>query len=284
MPAAARHRYLVANRLKLHLLEWGSGDDLVLLLHGFLEHAHAWGYLAPLLADAGFHVFALDWRGHGDSEWIGAGGYYHFIDYVADLADLVPQLGETVSLVAHSMGGGAAILYSGARPQPVRRLVTIEGLGMPDFEPDSIYERVTGWLDDLQRTAQRQPKVVDLEEAIDGYRQRFPRFSPDAARLIVENNTRVVDGRRLWKFDPLHQTRAPVPTPVAYARRFWQRVACPVLYVDGEESFLRLASTELGERLEILRAERTTISGAAHHPHVEQPEATAKVIVEFLRR
>src|SRR6185436_9723124 len=85
--------FIVANRLRLHLLEWGETGPVVLLLHGFLEHAHAWDWVAPRVAEAGFHVFALDWRGHGDSQWVGDGGYYHFADYVADLAAIVRSLG-----------------------------------------------------------------------------------------------------------------------------------------------------------------------------------------------
>ena len=88
-----RERFVTANRLRHHLLEWGESGPVVLLLHGFLEHAHVWYRVAPRLAEEGFHVFALDWRGHGDSDWVGAGGYYHFADYVADLALLVRELG-----------------------------------------------------------------------------------------------------------------------------------------------------------------------------------------------
>src|SRR5512135_2377993 len=105
-----RDVFVIANRLKLHLIEWGAGDRVVLLLHGFLEHARVWDWVAPRLAAAGYHVYALDWRGHGDSQWVGAGGYYHFIDYVADLGAVVRQLPERVALVAHSMGDGAAVL------------------------------------------------------------------------------------------------------------------------------------------------------------------------------
>jgi alpha-beta hydrolase superfamily lysophospholipase len=108
-----RDRVAVANRLRHHLLEWGDAGAVVLLLHGFLEHAHVWDWVAPRLAEAGYHAFALDWRGHGDSAWVGAGGYYHFADYVADLGGLVRALGGRAALVAHSMGGNAAVLYAG---------------------------------------------------------------------------------------------------------------------------------------------------------------------------
>src|SRR5262249_53812789 len=75
-PVTPRPRFIVANRLRHHLLEWSERGPALLLLHGFLEHAHTWDLVAPQLAAAGHHVFALDWRGHGDSEWVGSGGYY----------------------------------------------------------------------------------------------------------------------------------------------------------------------------------------------------------------
>jgi pimeloyl-ACP methyl ester carboxylesterase len=278
-----RDRVIKANRLNLHLLEWGDDGDVVLLLHGFLEHAHVWDWVAPQLAEAGYHAFALDWRGHGDSEWIGAGGYYHFIDYVADLAALVRTLGGYVALVGHSMGGGAAVLYAGTEPACVRALVSIEGLGVPDTDPSTAPERVVGWLRDLDRVEHRVRGTITFDAAVARLRQRFPRFSETVARHLVEFGTRDTAGGRVWKFDPLHQTQAPQPTYVAQAREFWKRVSCPVLYVEGAESVLRLPPGDLDERLTALQARRVTIPGSGHHPHLEQPEALARVLVSFFK-
>src|SRR6185295_10983375 len=151
--------------LRLHLLEWGEGERVVLLLHGFLEHAHAWDLLAPHLASAGFHVYALDWRGMGDSDWVGAGGYYHFLDYVADLGLLVPQLAERVAIVGHSMGGHAGLLYTGSEPARVWAFASIEGLGVPDTDPTHVPSRVVGWLEDLRRQEQRTRVPVSVDAA-----------------------------------------------------------------------------------------------------------------------
>jgi pimeloyl-ACP methyl ester carboxylesterase len=277
-----RDRVITANRLDLHLLEWGEAGPVVLLLHGFLEHAHVWDWVAPQLASAGYHVCALDWRGHGDSEWIGAGGYYHFIDYVADLAGVVRALGGRVVLVGHSMGGGAAVLYAGTEPQRVQALVSIEGLGVPDSEPQAVPERVVGWLQDLERAAQRVRGTIGFDAAVQRLHERFPRFPDAVARHLVETGTRAVAGARMWKFDPLHQTRAPQPTYVAQARAFWTRVACPVLYIEGAESALRLPPADVDERLRALRARRVTIPGSGHHPHLEQPDLLAQVLIDFL--
>jgi pimeloyl-ACP methyl ester carboxylesterase len=273
--------HLTANRLRHHLLEWGSGERVVLLLHGFLEHAHVWELVAPRLAEAGLHVYALDWRGHGDSEWVGAGGYYHFADYVADLDGIVRALGGRAALVAHSMGGNAAVLYAGTAPERVTALVSIEGLGPPDANPGDAPERYAQWLADLARAAARPRRPFTLAEALARLRERYPRMSAAALTLLAEHGTRAAGAQRTWKFDPLHQTRSPQPYYAAQARAFWQRITCPVLYVEGDASQLRLP--DLDERLALLRATRTVIPGSAHHPHLEQPHVLAKVLVEFLK-
>jgi pimeloyl-ACP methyl ester carboxylesterase len=281
MPTTAEDRFLTANRLKLHLLEWGDAGRVVLLLHGFLEHAHVWDWVAPRLAAGGYHVYALDWRGHGDSQWIGAGGYYHFIDYVADLAGVVRALADRVILVAHSMGGGAGVLYAGTEPERVEALVSIEGLGVPDSDASTAPDRAVGWLQDLERVAARERRPVSLTTAAARLRERSPHLSQAAALHLVEHGTKDVDGKRLWKFDPLHQTRSPQPMSAAQARAFWQRVSCPVLYVEGSESWLRLPASDVAERLTTLHAGRVTIAGAGHHPHLEQPEELARVLLDF---
>src|SRR5262245_1072062 len=141
VPVPPRDRTIEANRLRHHLLEWGDAGSVVLLLHGFLEHAHAWDWVAPQLVAAGYRVLALDWRGHGDSEWIGAGGYYHFPDYAADVAGVVRAIGGPVALVGHSMGAGGAVLYAGTEPSAVTALVCVDALGPPDMDPEAVPHR-----------------------------------------------------------------------------------------------------------------------------------------------
>src|SRR5262245_7125425 len=107
-----------------HVLEWGaddpSRDHTVILLHGFLDIAWGWVAVAEPGLAARFHVVAPDLRGHGDSDRVGAGGYYHFPDYLADLHELVAKLGRArVSLVGHSMGGGIAAYYAGSFPERI---------------------------------------------------------------------------------------------------------------------------------------------------------------------
>ena len=279
-----RDGWVTANRLRLHLLEWGANGPPVLLLHGFLEHAHAWERAAPRLAAAGFHVFALDFRGHGDSAWVGPGGYYHFADYAADLAGVVRALGGRAALVGHSMGASAALTYAGSEPERVTALVCVDGIGPPDMPVEPAPERFQRWIDDLARVAARPGFAPVPADAVARLRARFPRLPEDAVEALVAHNTRTVDGRRVWKFDPLHQTTSPQPYAVRQAEAFWRRIACPVLYAEGGASDLRLDPPDLDRRLAALRAERVTIPGTGHHPHLEAPAALADVVARFLRR
>ena len=279
-----RDRIITANRLRQHVLEWGETGPLVVLLHGFLEHAHAWDFVAPHLVAAGFRAVALDWRGHGDTDWIGAGGYYHFPDYAADLAGVVDVLGRPVAIVGHSMGAGAAILYAGTVPSAVTALVLVDALGPPDMDPDGVPDRYARWLVDLGKIATRPRTKVTLAEATTRLRERFPQFSDAVAAHMALHGTRAENGARVWKFDPLHQTTAPTPYYVRQARPFWERVACPVLYVSGADTPFRLDPADEAERLARLRAERVVMEKVVHHPHLEAPERLAHVLVEFLRR
>jgi len=275
-------RFVPANGLRHHLLEWGTGDRIVLLLHGFLEHAHAWDLVAPRLAAAGFRTLALDFRGHGDTERVGAGGYYHFADYAADLAFVVRALGGRVAMVGHSMGAAAALLWAGVEPERAVALVAVDGLGPPGRTPEEAPAHFVTWLEGLERVAERGRTAPAPDDAAARLRERFPRFSPAVARHMAEHGTRIEGGRRVWKFDALHQTTMPQPYYTAQARAFWRRITCPVLYVEGEESAFRLEPGDTAERLAVLRARRVTIAGAGHHPHLERPEATAAVLLEFL--
>ena len=137
-----------AGGLEHHVLEWlpagPAPDTTVLCCHGYLDIGRSWRPVAERLVEAGRRVVAFDWRGHARTEWIGAGGYYYFTDYIADLADMIDALVPgRLHLVGHSMGGGVAIHYAGAFPDRVERLVVMEGLG-PPWAPKRLPRRPPG--------------------------------------------------------------------------------------------------------------------------------------------
>src|SRR5262245_27110127 len=117
-------RYVKAKDLWLHLLDWGGeGRPPLLLLHGFTGHAHAWDTLSIALQPR-FHVYALDQRGHGDSE---PAGVYNPVVSFDDISAVVEQLGlSRLALVGLSMGGRNAIYFASKRPDLVDKLVIVD--------------------------------------------------------------------------------------------------------------------------------------------------------------
>src|SRR5262245_2914075 len=128
--------FVGANGLSHHVLEWNAGgSQTVVCCHGFLDLAWSWHWVAQHLAEAGLRVVAFDWRGHGETEHVGRGGYYHFADYALDLHELWPKLApDGAHLAGHSMGGTATAYFAGVRPKGLRTLTSIEGIGPPAFE------------------------------------------------------------------------------------------------------------------------------------------------------
>src|SRR5690606_3653321 len=84
--------------LRYHVLEWGGDrpdlDHTVVLLHGFLDLAWSWEPTVRAGLAGRFHIVAPDLRGHGDTDWVGPGGTYHFLDYMADVEEIVGALGR----------------------------------------------------------------------------------------------------------------------------------------------------------------------------------------------
>lgn len=288
MVATARDRYVaLATGLTYHVVEWGPADHArtFVLVHGFSDLGRGWEAVAERLAPHG-RVVAPDLRGHGDSEWIGPGGYYHFFDYLADVDDLVRRLGPApVVLVGHSMGGSVAGYYAGLRPERVAALVLLEGLGPPDQAGIDVVARTAHWVD-AWRAARAKPSfkpMASLDVAVARLQKNDRRLTDAAARRMAEVGTRPAPGGDglVWKHDPLHMTSGPYAYRVAVAEAFWRAVTCPVLCVDGAQSELNLAEAErAARRAHFARCRHATVEDAGHALHRHQPAEVARLILE----
>jgi pimeloyl-ACP methyl ester carboxylesterase len=275
---APTERFVVANGLRHHVLEWAGAGPTFVLAHGFLDVAWSFHELATRLAAHGHRVLAFDWRGHGESDWVGPGGYYHFPDYVADLDALLPELDDgPVGLVGHSMGATACAMFAGLRSDRLRSVALLEGLGPPASPSEATVERFEAWLGGLERARHRAPVPMrDLEDVLTRLRRHHPDAPEAMLRLVAERSTREVQGGRVYRFDPLHRTRAPLPFRVDAFCDFLRRIEVPTLVVHGERGF-RLPDE--GERLACIHdAQAIEIPGAGHMLHWDAPEALASVL------
>jgi pimeloyl-ACP methyl ester carboxylesterase len=255
----------------------------IVLVHGFLDSGATWDMVAPQLARAGHDVVAPDLRGFGLSDSIGAGGYYHFPDYVADLAELVDSLApRRLAVVGHSMGGTIAALYAGAHPDRLERLALLEGLGPMATEPSVAVDRMQAWL----RTMREVPRVPKTLSSLQEVVERLSLHHPRVPREVIESRarllTRVDDaGRLLWAYDPLHRTTAPTPFAVDAFKEFLRRVDCPTLVVSGGP--VGWHPPDEAQRIVCLKhVVQAELPTAGHMMHWTEPNALAAHLVQFL--
>jgi len=115
----------------------------VVLLHALGERGANWAPVTARFAEC-FCIFALDLRGHGDSDWPGT---YSFQLMCDDVLGVLDQLGlGKVTLAGHSMGGVVAYLAAMKRPDRVERLI-VEDVPPPFPRDHAIPERPAGSLE-----------------------------------------------------------------------------------------------------------------------------------------
>jgi pimeloyl-ACP methyl ester carboxylesterase len=286
---APRQETLRVRGLDIHIRRWGPAsserEPLVLLLHGWRDTGDTFQFMVDALK-RDWPLVALDWRGFGQSDWAPDG--YWFPDYLADLDALLDQVsaGRPAHIVGHSMGGNVASLYAGLRPERVRRIVNLEGVGLPRTSPEQAPARLRKWLDELRQV----PLLKDyasFEQLAATILTRYPRIGPARADFIAHAWGRLESDRRVHLLgDARHQWVNPVLYKREDAEACWREIRSPVLLLLGEESshLARLGAdgTEPALRSLISGLEVARIPGAGHMLHIERPELIAPLIESFL--
>jgi pimeloyl-ACP methyl ester carboxylesterase len=284
----SRSRYLDLRGVRFHVREWGDEDAPVLfMLHGWMDVSASFQFVVDALADR-WHVFAPDWRGYGLTSGPPVDSYW-FADHLADLDFVGDALSPEapMRLVGHSMGGNIALMYAGIRPQRVAALVNLEGFGLRDAAADEAPARYARWMNELKSP----PTLRDYgstDEVAERLRRMNPRLSTDAAQFLAQHwSLPAPDGRRCVAADPAHRIVNPVLYRLAEAQACWQRIECPVLWVQGAQTdAVRWAGdgAELERRSRAMRHVRhALIEDAGHMVHHDQPEQVARRIEAFFK-
>jgi pimeloyl-ACP methyl ester carboxylesterase len=272
--------------LKHRLTWWGEPTDTpILLLHGFQDCGDTWQFLVDCLPDT-WSLVAPDWRGFGGSEWAPDG--YWFPDYLADLEALLDALAPRgpARVIAHSMGANIALLYGGIRPQRLKWLVNLEGIGLRRTQPEEAPDRYATWLEELKQPLEGG-RYRSVQQLADVLMKRNPRLAADRAQFVARAWTRQDEGAVRLAFDPRHRLVNPVLYRREEAEACWSRVTIPILFVAGGSSGHRERRlADFGdERLHALfrDVQITTLPGLGHMMHHEDPQAVAHPIINFAR-
>jgi pimeloyl-ACP methyl ester carboxylesterase len=285
---APRSRFLTSQRLRLHFVDWGNeAAPTLVLVHGGRDHARSFDDVARALCDS-WHVVAPDLRGHGDSDWA-VGGSYAMAELVADLAALVDELGPApVALLGHSLGGAIVLYYAGLRPERVRKVVAIEGLGASpamraELLAQTAAERLERFVAELRAIGAREPRrYASLAAAAARMRQQNAFLSEEQALHLTRHGARrTEDGTWVWKYDPYILMPSAARPDYEGLESLWARIACPVLLVRGATSWA--SDPVLDGRAAAFRDARlVNVEGAGHWVHHERLDAFLKAVLEFL--
>ncbi len=300
----SRSEFVPIRHLPYHVRVWGApraGQPPLVMVHGWMDVGASWQFVVDALAQDRW-VIAPDWRGYGLSgKPAGAAGpyapatdNYWYPDYLADLDFLLDHYSPDapVDLVGHSMGGNVVMLYAGVRPARIRRLVNLEGFGMPATRPAQAPGRYAKWLDELKALHRGEMALKTYADAA-GVAQRLmktnPRLGADKATWLAQHWA-APDATGRWAIlgDAAHKVINANLYRVEEVREIYQRITAPTLAVEASDNELekwwqgKYTLAEYRERLQAVPDVRTAlVTDAGHMLHHDQPAQLATLIEDF---
>jgi pimeloyl-ACP methyl ester carboxylesterase len=287
-PAKAEFTGANGNRLVGDV--FGENGPAVMLLHGGGQTRHAWRATAAELARRGWTAYAIDQRGHGDSEWVSDGGYA-FPNFAGDVkaaaGELTRQYGSRPAAIGASMGGIASMLAEGEAFRDGGDHV-LSSLVLVDITPRVDYEgvdKVQGFM-----RAHAREGFATIEEAADAVAEYLPhRPRPKSTEGLKKNLRLGPDGRWRWHWDPrfmdgrksFDPDRKQLEQSMLDAAR---NIKVPALLVRGGSSEL-VQEAHVKEFLDLVpHAEYVDVAGARHMVAGDANDHFASAVIDFLTR
>ena len=256
-------RWVRANGMNFHLLEWGDpGKPGVLMLHGASQQAHSWDFISLGLSSE-YHVLVLDQRGHGDSDWAPEGDY-SIEAAQGDLDGIVDALGlSDFNLMGHSMGGRNSFVWAS------RHLGMLRSLTIVDTGP----ETVPRGSDRIRRFRELPDNLDTFEEFADRVQEYTGRSREQVLGALKYSIRQGADGKWTWKYDKVMRQSGRTEsywTP----EQLWdcvKRIDCPTLVTRGDRSDIFAAETMDRMCEDIADCTCVTIANAGHLVQGDNP-------------
>ncbi|MES2536879.1 MAG: alpha/beta hydrolase [Pseudomonadota bacterium] len=287
----SRSEFITVRGLRYHIRHWGNeGAPKLFMTHGWMDVSASFQFMVDCL-QRDWHVIAPDWRGYGLTDRVAADTYW-FPDYMGDLDVILDHYSpdEPVNLLGHSMGGNVVSVYAGVRPARIKKLINLEGIGMPATRPEDAPGRYVKWLDGLRTPPAMRPYATQAAVAA-RLQKNNPRLTDERAAFL-SGHWAAQNAAGMWEIlgDPAHRLVNPVLYRLEETFACWKAITAPVLWVEAEhiENWRWLDASadpgvEIKRRREIMpNPTVVNLKGAGHMVHHDQPEALAKVIEEFL--
>jgi pimeloyl-ACP methyl ester carboxylesterase len=290
----SQSRFVPIRSLNYHVRFWGQpqpGQPPLVLLHGWMDVAASFQFVVDALSQNRL-IIAPDWRGFGLTNANGADSFW-YPDYLADLDALLDHLSPDtpVNLLGHSMGANIAMLYAGVRPARVRRLINLEGFGLPATQPEQATARFTQWMDQLKAPHTTQLKSYASMDAVAARLiKNNPRLNPDKALWLAAHwSQEVAPGQWQILAEAGHKRTNPQLYRVDEVSSVHRHITAPTLMVEAEDDSMALlwkgqfTRAEHRQRLQVVPDLRIEVlANCGHMLHHDQPQAVASLIEAFI--
>jgi len=255
------------------------------------------------LAAAGYRVVALDFAGHGFSDWRPAGQTYHLLDNCFDVQAAAIALGwKQFTLVGHSMGAGIASLLAGAQPSVIEKLVLIDGIGTlttaDKDAADQLGQAMSRWIGYQQKSQKNDDKDVvsafsgkiypSIDAAAKARMLGVGAVDYPAALQLCQRALQAVDPADantgwFWRSDSRLRHPSALRLNEAQNLSFMSAIEAPTMMLEGDKG-LMVKRPEIATRVQSIKnAQKLSLAGG-HHLHLEETscEATTAAVINFL--
>ncbi|MCW2748639.1 MAG: putative hydrolase [Nocardioidaceae bacterium] len=247
----------------------------VILLHGGGQTRHSWSKTGARFAAFGWTSYAIDARGHGDSEWSPTGDY-SMDALVGDLHAIIDAIDVQPILVGASLGGLTSLVAQGESPDLARAMVLV------DIAPKMERAGIRRILDFMAENPSGFASLEEVAAAIQAYNPR-----PDRPVNLdgLKKNVRLHDdGRWYWHWDPAFLNMGDEASRDTRQSRLDAAAAnihIPTLLVRGANS--DVVSTEGAEELQkLIPGAQVSEVVAGHMVAGDDNDVFAERVVEFL--
>lgn len=283
LPDDLKHEYADINGIRMHYVEAGQGDDIILFLHGFPESWYSWRHQIAHFADR-YRVVAPDQRGYNETEAVGP---YDTTTLQADVLELIQHLGvERVHLVAHDWGALIAWLLAINHPEALKSL-TICNVPHPAVFAKEIRRNPRQMLRSWYVLFFQIPWLPEKALAAQGYHRlarmiirdtRPGTFTRDDVKQMLESWRRQgLGGGINWYRAAFRGRGMRLPDPVPL-------IMTPTIMIWGEDDIALGKELTYGTDEYVHDLAVHYLPNTSHWVQQEEPEAVNRFIEEHLRR